>query len=143
MGKLKIISTQKIEVMRELAYADRTPELANTNAVVMSGSSLMRVNTLNPVTYKFEKGSNEIDDPITFRDPVTRKEITESILTWKGVQHLIKIGVFEAFNETGEITPDKIDKANAKAVRASKKAAEKVETATPKTKKSLADVASQ
>ena len=131
--------------MRELAYVDRTPELKNTGAVVMSGNSLMRVNTLSPVTYDFEVGPNEIPEPYTFINPTDRKEISESILTWKGVQYLIKQGVFEAFTDTGIVTAEKLDKENAKLAKLAEKNAKKnddeaVDVKVPK-KKSLSDVA--
>ena len=124
MGKIKIISTQKIEVMRELAYVDRTPDLTNTGAAIISGQSLMRVNTLKPMSYKFVVGANEINDPITFVDPVTRKEVTESVLTWKGVRYLINSGVFEAFTDTGIVTVEKLEKEDEKRAAKAEKDAE-------------------
>lgn len=100
---IKIISTQKIEVIRELAYVDRSPDLAKVGTVVGS-DSLMRVNTLKPVSYHFQVGSNEVPEPFTFIDPVTRKEVSESILTWPTVKYLVEAGVFEVFK-----TADKLD----------------------------------
>lgn len=109
MGKtIKIISTQKIEVIRDLAYVDRTPELAKAGTVI-AGDSLMRVNVLKPISYKFEVGSNEVDEPFTFIDPETRKEVSESILSWKGVRHLIDAGVLEAFRSDGIVSVEKLE----------------------------------
>jgi hypothetical protein len=100
---IKIISTQKIEVIRELAYIDRTPDLAKVGTVI-GNDSLMRVNTLKPVSYHFQVGSNQVPEPFTFIDPVTRQEMSESILTWPTVKHLVEAGVFEVFR-----TSDKVD----------------------------------
>jgi hypothetical protein len=104
MGKtIKIISTKKIEIVRDLAYVDRTPDLARVGAIV-SSDALIRVNVLRPISYQFEVGTNEIPEPLdAFQDPVKREMITkESILDWKGVQHLIEAGVFEAY-KSGDI----------------------------------------
>jgi hypothetical protein len=100
---IKIISTQKIEVIRELAYIDRSPDLTKAGAIVGS-DSLMRVNTLKPVSYHFQVGSNEVPEPFTFTDPVTRQQVSESLLTWPTVKHLIEAGVFEVFK-----TADRVD----------------------------------
>lgn len=96
---IKIVSSQKIEVQRELAFVDRSPDLTKQGSfVAVGGGDLVRVNTLKPITYQFQKGVNNIPDPLpTFIDPITRKEVSESILTWAGVKHLIDAGVFEAF----------------------------------------------
>lgn len=99
---IKIISTQKIEVIRELAYVDRSPDLAKVGTVVGS-DSLMRVNTLKPVSYSFQVGSNEVPEPLTFTDPVTRQQVTESILTWPAVKHLVDAGVFEVFKNSDRL----------------------------------------
>lgn len=97
---IKIVSTQKIEVQRELAFVDQSPDISKPGTIVaVGGGNLVRVNTLKPITYAFVKGTNTVPDPLPpFKDPVTREEITnESILSWAGVKHLIAAGVFEAF----------------------------------------------
>lgn len=103
---IKIISTKKIEVMRELAFIDKTPDLTKVGAIV-STEALLRVNVLKPVTYKFEEGTNVVLEPLTFVDPVTRKQVQESILEWPGVKHLVDAGVFEVYK-----TEDKIEFSN-------------------------------
>jgi hypothetical protein len=108
---IKIISTQKIEVIRELAYIDRTPDLAKVGTVI-GNDSLMRVNTLKPVSYHFQVGSNQVPEPFTFIDPVTRQEMSESILTWPTVKHLVEAGVFEVFR-----TSDKLDHTDLKTTK--------------------------
>lgn len=94
--QIKIISTKEIEVMRELAYVDRTPDLTKAGAIV-STDALIRVNVLKPITYAFKVGTNIIPEPLTFIDPETRKEVKESILSWPGVKHLVEAGVFEVY----------------------------------------------
>lgn len=106
MGTIRIISTKKIEVQKELAYVDKTPELTGTGAMVMSSGDLMRVNTLKPVTYQFLVGNNIVPEPITFIDPITRKEVKESILTWPGVKHLVDAGVFDVYTDGERISLD-------------------------------------
>ena len=95
---IKIVSSQKIEVQRELAFVDRTPDLTKQGSVVVGSGDLIRVNTLKPISFKFEKGVNNVPDPFVFKDPVTREDVSESILSWPGVKHLIDAGVFEAFD---------------------------------------------
>lgn len=97
MSTITIISTHKIEVIRDLAYSDRTPDLAGAGTNVIGSGDLMRVNVLKPFSYKFNAGTNVVQDPLTFVDPVTRKEVTESILTWPTVKKLIDKGVFQAY----------------------------------------------
>jgi len=93
---VKIFSKQKIEVVRELAFADKSPDLSKAATSVIGTGDLIRVNTLKPISYQFIVGMNEVPNPIEFIDPVTREKKSESILTWPGVRHLIEAGVFEA-----------------------------------------------
>lgn len=122
---IKIISTQKIEVIRELAYVDRSPDLEKVGAIV-SSDALIRVNVLSPISYQFNEGANEIPDPFVFTDPVTREEVSESILEWQGVQHLITAGVFEAFESSKKIDVDKVLKKTTKKPKSLADAAKEV-----------------
>jgi len=106
---IKIISTQKIDVQRELAYVDRSPDLTKQGSfVAVGGGDLVRVNTLVPIIYPFKKGTNEVPDPLPpFIDPITREKISdESILSWAGVKHLIEAGVFEAYKPDQKISAE-------------------------------------
>lgn len=100
---IRIFSDIKIQVMRDLAYRDDTPDMAKAGTVVGSGN-FIRVQTLKPISYNFVKGENIIPEKITFIDPLTRKEVSESILTWPGVKHLIANGTFKAFTADAMIT---------------------------------------
>lgn len=103
MSKIKIISTKKIEVIRSLAYQDKTPDMVKAGTIVGSGN-FIRVMTLAPISYKFHVGTNVLDELITFTDPATKEKITESILTWPAVKDLIKRGIFEVYKDSARIT---------------------------------------
>lgn len=105
MSTIRIISTKKIEVIRALAYSDKTPDIVKEGTVVGTGN-FMRVMTHQPVSYSFKEGSNTVPEPYTFKDPVTREEVTESILEWPAVKSLIASGVFEVFLEGNRYTGD-------------------------------------
>ena len=122
---VKIISTKKIEVIRDLAFVDRSPDLTKVGAIV-SSDALIRVNVLKPVSYQFNEGTNVIPEPLTFTDPVTRLEVKESITKWKTVQHLVDAGVFEVYMSKDVVDLNKGEK-----------------KVSPKKPKSLADTAKE
>lgn len=99
---IKIISSKNVEVIRSLAYDDKTPDLVKEGTIVGTGNFL-RVVTLKPVSYTFKIGTNEIAEPYTFKDPVTREMVTESILTWPGVKALVNRGIFEVYRSNNRV----------------------------------------
>jgi hypothetical protein len=102
MSTIRVYSTKDIEVIKELAYDDRSPEMAKAGQVIGDGN-FIRVMTLSPVSYEFKKGANDVPDPFTFIDPVTKKEVKESITEWPAVKALVKTGILEIYKSGDKV----------------------------------------
>ena len=129
-----IFSKANIQIFRELAFRDDTPDIAKAGTIVGSGN-FIRVQNLTPVSYTFVEGENIIPEPYTFLDPTTKKEVSESILSWAGVKHLIANGTFKAFNTDTALSDDEAVKGKTTKIDS------KDEEVTPTKRKKLSEVA--